>query len=210
MRDPLLEEVDADIRAERMEQLWRRYRKPLLTAAIALILLTAANSVWQQYRQERGGKLMQQFSTAQALLDAGDAAKAAEAFAELAHKTGGDKQTIAQIWQSRALVAADKPEDAAAILKKAVSGKPSLWTDIACLRLVSLDNAQNTCLASRKDSPLASERREWQAASLWSAGKHDEAIAILEQLATSADTPEAKRARIGEWLSTLRAEKAGA
>ena len=210
MTDHLLQEVDADMRAERMMQLWARYRRPLMFAVIAIVLGTAAHSIWQYYHEKQGGEMLTRLTTAQQLMVAGKNDEAAAAFGAVASDASGDQRTLAQIWQSRALVAADKKDEAATVLTTAADGKTGLWSDIACLRLASLKGGQAACLASTKDSPLMYQRHEWDAAGLWAAGKHDEAIAALEQLATSPDTSDAMRDRIGQWLATMRSEKPSA
>ncbi len=207
MADSLLSEVDADVRAERAAQLWARYRRPLFTAIALIIALTAADSIWQHFAEKRGGALLMRFTEAQALYDQGKAKEAADAFAAIASDARGETKTMAELWQGRALTAANDTAGAIAVFTTASSGTPGLWADLACLRLASLDSvAATTCLTSGKETPLLNQRREWEAATLWSAGKHDEAIAILEELATSADTSAAARARISQWLGTMHAE----
>jgi hypothetical protein len=207
MVDSLLSEVDADVRAERAAQLWARYRRPLFTAIALVIALTAADSIWQHFAEKRGGALLIRFTEAQALYDQGKAKEAADAFAAIATDTSGETKTMAELWQGRALTAANDNAGAIAIFTSASSGTPGLWSDLACLRLASLDHtAATTCLASSKETPLLNQRREWQAAVLASAGKHDEAVAMFEEIATSQDTSDAARARINQWISTMHAE----
>lgn len=208
MTDSLLQEIDADVRAEKLARLWARWRKPLFTAAALIVAATALNSIWEHYREDRGGKLMVRMSDAAALLEQGKAHEAATAFSALADDMSGEQRVVAQLWQARALMADKKQEEAVAVLSAASHAPAGLWSDIACLRLASLDSSKANCLTNGKDSPLASQRREWQAALLWHAGETDEAIALLEQLATSPDTPDASRERIDQWLATLRSGKA--
>ena len=209
MTDSLLNEVDADVRAERIANLWMRYRMKLLVAIIAIIAATTAATLWQNYQEKRGGELLLRFTDAQALYNQGIRSGAADAFAAIAADTHGDMQTIAKIWQARALAELGKTPEAVAVLTPASAGS-GLWPDVACLRLAGLDTkAAAPCLASKKDSPLINQRHEWQAATVWSEGDHAGAMAILEQLETSADTSEPTRARATEWLATMRAEKTG-
>lgn len=204
MTDSLLQEIDADVRAEKLARLWARWRKPLFTAAALIVAATAASSIWEHYREQRGGALMVRMSDATALLDQGKSQEAATTFAALAEDMSGESRIVAQLWQARALMAAHKQDEAIAVLSTASHAPAGLWSDIACLRLASLDSSKANCLTNGKNSPLLSQRREWQAALLWHAGETEEAIALLEQLATSPDTPDASRERIDQWLSTLR------
>ena len=208
MADSLLNEVDADVRAERLNQLWLRYRFTLLFAVIAIILATAGATLWQNYQEKRGGELLLQFTHAQKLYAKNDFAGAADAFAGLAKTTNGDVSTLAQLWEGRALVKDARTDEATAVFKTAAARNDGIWADIACLRLASVDIDAATCLTSKQESPLANSRHEWHAANLWAAGKKDEAVALLEQLQTSADTSDATRATTAQWLATMRAAPA--
>lgn len=102
MADSLMQEVNADVRAEKMAALWKRYRQPLLVFCIVLVLATAAGQLWQHHRQTRGVEWMTQLVQAQEILAKGDAEGAAEAFAAVAEHATGDARTMAFIWQARA------------------------------------------------------------------------------------------------------------
>lgn len=204
MADHLLDEVNADVRAAQLENLWQRYRKPLAVAIIGVLVLTAVNSIWQHYQEKRGGELLLALVDAKALYDAGKFTDAAQAFEAAAGNAHGENRALTTLWQGRALIAAGEKQKAIAVLKETAQEK-NLWSDLACLRLAGLDEASATCLAATHDSPLASQRRAWQAASDWKSGKTTQAIETLEELATSSSEPEASRAQINQWLATLRA-----
>ena len=89
MTDNLLNEVDADLRAERMHQLWLRHRFTLLLAVVAIILASAGSTLWQNYQEKRGGEQLLAFRNAQALYEKGETQKAAEGFAALTSHTNG-------------------------------------------------------------------------------------------------------------------------
>lgn len=209
MVDHLLQEVDADVRAERMHQLWARNRSKLLFLVVAILVATAGNSIWTAYEQKRGGELLLALTDAQALYSDGKFTEAAAAFETTATAASGDTQTLAQLWQGRALARAGKNPEAISVLKEASIAR-SVWGDLACLRLATLDAAAATCLSDTHDSPLAGQRQEWFAANLWDAGKKAEAAKVLEDLSTAADTTEASRAQLTQWLTTVRANPAAA
>ena len=204
MADQLLQEVDADLRADQLHQLWQQYKRTLLFVVIALLVMTAADSLWQNYREKVGGRHMLALSDAQTLFDQGKYTEAAAAFEKAASEVSGETRTLARLWQGRALVRAGKKPEAIAVLKPASEDR-SLWGDLACLRLAGLDQSAATCLSDTHDSPLAGKRREWHAAGAWQNGDTNEAITTFEELATSSDTTEATRAEITGWLATLRA-----
>jgi len=209
MVDQLLQEVDADLRAERAQQFWRRNRS-LIYSAVALILLATAGQVlWEKHREKKGGELFFLMTDGQNLFAQGKFAEAASAFEKAAAESSGEARTLAQLWEGRALQRDGKKDAAIAVLKTAGSER-TLWGDLACLRLAGIDIAAAACLSDTHDSPLAGKRKEWSAANAWSNGNVDEAITIFEELATSSDTSEVTRAEISGWIATLRANQAPA
>lgn len=206
MKDQLLDEVDADLRAAELSALWKRHHKKLIIAIVLLVLGTAVNSVWSHYEQKRGGERLVALTHAQELYTSGKFTEAAAAFGDIAPTTRGDTRTLALLWQGRALMAAGKKEEAVTALKTAASARASLWADLACLRLAGLDSSAATgCLAATADSPLIAQRRAWAAASDWNAGNNSKAATTLEELATSDSVTEQTRAEVREWLTTIRA-----
>ena len=205
MTDQLIQEIDADLRAAKIDALWKQHHKKLIAAIVALILLVGGQSVWKHYEEKRGGELMLALTSAHALYEQGKFTEAAEAFGASVPIARGDARTLTQLWQGRALMAAGQKTEATAAFKAAASARASLWSDLACLRLASLDKEAATCLGSTQDSPLAAQRRTWQAANDWRDGDKAKAIAALEELATSSSESDASRAQFTQWLATLRA-----
>lgn len=208
MADSLLKEIDEALRADRAGAFWQKHRSAIILFAAALILGTAANSVWQHHRQTKGGELLAALSANEQLLANGKAAEAALGFKTIADDTSGEVKDLALVWQSRAHVAAKQPAEAIAALQLAVKDGHSLWADIACLRLAGLDaKAAAPCLAAKNKSPLAATRAEWSAANLWGEGKTSEAIAALEAHLTNPDTSPDARARLAQWLASMKASQ---
>jgi hypothetical protein len=190
MADNLLQEVDQALRADHAAALWAKHRNTIIAAIAGVILLTAANSVWQHFREVRGGETLQALIESQKLLDDGKPAEA-----------------LALVWQSRALMAQGKKTEAVDALKIAVADGDSLWADIACLRLGGLDAKAATCLDAKKNSPLASTRAEWAAAQAWAKGDRKVAIASIEKLIADKDTSAEARERLAQWLASMNAQE---
>ncbi|MES2984384.1 MAG: tetratricopeptide repeat protein [Pseudomonadota bacterium] len=207
MADSLIREVDEALRADKIDQFWAKYRAAILFFCVALVVATAAVSMWNHYQEKRGGALMLRFAEAQVLFESGTLDEAAAGYAAIAADTSGELRDLAQLWQARALISAEKTSAAVPVLKDAASNGKSLWADIACLRLAGIDAKEATCLSDGKASPLASEKAQWAAASQWAAGDHDGAIASIEkQIADAATSPDA-RARLSQWLLSMKAQK---
>jgi hypothetical protein len=207
MADRLLEEVDEALRADRAGALWAKYRSTIIWCVVALIVGTAGNSIWQHYRESRGGEVMGQLNANQQLFAQGKNKEAADGFGKIAAERGGELKQIAQVWQARALVAADDKAAATAVLKEASNGT-NIWSDIACLRLAGIDaNAAKPCLDAAHESPLATERAEWSAANAWAAGDTEGAVKAIEEEIADANTDTDSRAQLTQWLTAIKAQK---
>lgn len=209
MTDSLLKEVDEALRADRTGALWNRYRLIVILLALALVFATAADSIWQHYRQQLGAQVMLRFNENQRLLKIGKADEAARGFDAIAAAQGGQLRELAQIWQARALVAAGNKSMAIAVLQRAAdSGSNSLWSDIACMRLSGLDTVAATpCLTAGNDSPLRIERAQWAAGIAWGKGDSEAALSGIEQLIADPESSQKARAQLTQWLAVVKARK---
>ena len=209
--DTLLREVDDAVRHDAMVQLIRRYRKPVLAAALALILVTAGHSVWQDYAEKRGGETFALIDQGQHQFESGKYDEAAKNFASAADGSlTGSAKDMAHLWQGRALAKAGRDGEAAAIYENLATkpqGHEAIWPDLACLRLVAIDESKNACLGARGNTPLKTQRDLLLAASLWKQGKTAEAATLLKTLAASEDTPPATRALAQQFAAAVTAPK---
>lgn len=205
MADNLLQEVDAALRADRAAAFWNKHRGTLVGVVIAIILGTAANSVWQQMREAKGAKLLTALTENQRLLEQKDYAKAASGFQQVAAQASGEVKALALIWQSRALVAEGKKAEAAEALSQAAGMNAGLWSDIACLRLAGVDEAKASCLAAKGNSPLMATRAQWAVAQAWAKGDHKDAHARIEAMLADKNLSPEARDRLTQWLAILQA-----
>lgn len=205
-KDSLLLEVDADVRAERMAQLWSRH-KGLFFGFIAVVLLvTIGNAVRKHYVVSQGEQWMVQLNEAQRKLELGQAADAAEGFAAVARATSGETQALVSIWQARALVAAGNMNEAVAVLKLAAASQ-GIWADVACVRLASLAPKEAACLGNKAATPIAPTRHLWEAAAAWEAGDAAKAKDLLAALIGDEKTSDADRQRAVQWLAVIDSAK---
>ena len=209
MADHMIQDVDDALRADKFHEFWRQYRMLFLSIAVALILGTALHGVWQHQREIKGGEMLARLSANEKLLVENKAVEAAQGFGAIAKDASGEFKDLALVWQARALIAADKKEEAVSALKAAVSDGHNLWTDIACLRLAGLDrDAAAPCLAASNSSPLASTRAEWSAANLWAKGDTAGASAAIEKLLANPKTGADSRQRLSQWLASIKSQAA--
>lgn len=207
MVDLLMNEVSADMRAERMAKLWARYRGALLALVAVIVLGTAGYTIWQHQREVRGGEQLARLIQAQDLLTQGKSLAAGEIFGEVAAQTKGDTHELARVWQARAALASGNRPESITLLKP-ISTTHSLWGDIACLTLAGLDAKEATCLTSETPSPLMALRHQWAASAQWSQGDGAGATARLNPLIENPTTPESVREQAKTWRDAIAAEKA--
>lgn len=211
MADLLLGEVDADLRWDRMAKLWMRWRKPIFYAAIGLIVLTGASSVWQAQVQKRAQRNMEVLTEAREAYGKGDYATAYKNFHALSATAGGNLSDLSRLWEARTLLSQKKTADAATLLAQLAEhpkGDQLIWRDLACLRLAGLSGTLPATCNDSKDSPLKPQRDELRAARLVEEGKLDEAKAVLKSIATNDGASSTVRGRAQSLLAALEGEKA--
>lgn len=206
MADDLVREVNEAMRADRTAAFWKKQQGLIIGIVLAIVLAAAAHSIWQSMRESHGGEVMLQLSDNQRLLAAGKAEEAAAGFGEVVKATSGELKALASIWQARALIVAQKTDEAIAVLTP-VSNDGNLWSDIACLRLAGLSAKNATCLSTKKGSPLASERAQWAAAQAWENGEKDAAIASITALIADKNTSQESRVELQQWLGVMKAQQ---
>lgn len=206
--DSLMREVDDAVRRERYEQLWHRYRKPVLWGTSLIIVAMAGTMLWSDYQTKRAGEAMQQLDHAVTLLKQDDAAAAAKEFAALADTSQGEVRDVARLWQARAL-AKDNRADAALTtltdLADHPAGRDLFWRDMACLRLMAAGADVPASCTQASASPLKTQRIEWHAAELWKGGNIKQARVLLEGLAKDENAPQTQRDRANRLLGALAA-----
>ncbi|MBY0462304.1 MAG: tetratricopeptide repeat protein [Alphaproteobacteria bacterium] len=74
--DEFLEEVEQDIRHERLEKLWKEYGKTVIIAVVGVLALTAGFMAWKNHQHKQYLVLSEQFVGAQNLIAQGKTAEA--------------------------------------------------------------------------------------------------------------------------------------
>ncbi len=211
MNDEVMREIDQDVRREKMQRLWKQYRKPLIGVVILLVIITAGSSIYGDYKSKKAGEAMFALDSAIQKLQQGNAKQAATDFAALADDGNGELRDIARLWQARAQAMSDNAKGALATLNDVASkpaGSDLIWRDMACLRLLAANADAPKACASTSDSPLRAQRLEWRAALLWEQGKTEEASVLLRSIADDEATPDSQRERARRLLRALPAKAA--
>lgn len=199
-----LQEIDDALRADRLEQFWKKHGKTLLIAALAIVLFAGASAWWKHHLQGLRAEqttLLLRADTAQ------KESKSEEAITLLTQAAGGREQGVAALASLKlAHLYRDRKEtDKALVLYRkvaAMKGIDESVTDAAALEANML---------SAKDAPLdtgiyAPLQSEVTAARLMKEGKTKEAREIWEMLAKNMTIPATIRTRAQEVLVSLPKE----
>ncbi len=213
----IFREVEEDVRREQALKLWRAYGKYVIVAAVAVVLGIGGKVGWDKYQREKSIAESARFDSAVALLDKGDAAAAAAAFANLAKDAGEGYAALARLREAQALIAAGKRDEAVAALD-AIAADEALDRGIRDLAaLIAVLDVIDTAPADeveRRLAPLVSgdsvwrvNARELQGLAALRRGERDKAREIFNALSEEANLPPALRRRVTEYMAILGGAK---
>ncbi|MBT3171389.1 MAG: tetratricopeptide repeat protein, partial [Rhodospirillaceae bacterium] len=161
----IFREVDEDIRHERYQKLWRRYRWYLLGVTLALIIAVAAFVIIKERNEARREDEGRQFAAALGELEAGQPKGAAATFLALADTTDSGYLALARLRAADALVLAGDVTGAVALYDQlsADSRADQLYRELAVLLAAErvLDRAGPDEVMQRL-APLVSGDGPWR------------------------------------------------
>jgi hypothetical protein len=206
-------EVDEAVRHEQYKKLWDRYGILAIVGACLIIAGVAGYNGWVYWRDKQAGDAGAQFTQALNLAKSGDAAKAREAFTQLAEKGPAGYQVLAR-FQLAATEAKAGDTD------KAVAGYDALSSDAsvdeilkgyatieaATLKLTSADYAEmERRLRSLTEgtSPWRFSARELLGLSAYKLDNMQEAEKQFTALAGDESTPSNMRERANMMLALI-------
>jgi hypothetical protein len=217
--DPLMREVNEELRREQMEKLWQKYQNVILGGA-ALVIATVGGYKWLEARNlsaiDKSGAA---FNAAQSLVSQGKTDEATKALEALATSSSGGYAALARLQTAANHVKAGKTDDAAAVydtLAKDSAVDPT-FQGYAQMQsaLLRLDKADFTEMQNRltpllgDTSPWRFNARELLGLSAQKAGKPDEAKKILEPLIGDLQAPRSIVERAKMVLGNIVAAELG-
>jgi hypothetical protein len=216
----IFDEVDEDLRAERAQQMLRRYG--VLIAAVLVLVVAGAGGweAWRWYTARQDAAAANDYLSAMALADAlpatADAAARVPgiaAFESIAATAPPGYRTLARLRLAALQAGAGKPQDAAATWNAiaADSGADPLLRDLANLLWAQqgVDNGDPALVEARlkplvaADNPWHQIAQEYMALLDIRIGKLDEAKATLQALSSDLTAPEGLRGRAAGLLDRL-------
>ena len=209
MVDLLLDEVNQDVRRERLFRFLSQQKKPLIYAVIALILGTAGASVYTHYANKAAEKSMQTLTAGREAVALKNTVGAEKYFTALSTEAAGDVRDMANLWRARGLRQQQKNEEAKAVLLKLAespAGEDLIWRDLACIELASFQPMPAVC-ASNETSPLKPQRLELKAAELIAQQQPKEAAALLSLIVADEATSSTAKARTKALLNAIESAR---
>jgi hypothetical protein len=102
----IVREIEEDLRAERMQVLWKRYGTLVIAAAALIVAAAGGYSWWREHQAGIHAVEGERYAAALSLADQGDKASAAAAMAAIAKDSGAGYATLADL--SAAALEADR------------------------------------------------------------------------------------------------------
>jgi hypothetical protein len=209
----IFREIEEDLRAERMQLLWKRYGAVVIALAVLIVAAAGGYSWWRDHEAGIHAAEGERYAAALALADQGDKASAAAAMVAIAKDAGAGYATLSEL--SAAALEGDRGDVDGAIARyDALSKNESVdknFRDLAVLlgAYYRVDRDAPDAFA-RLMTPLTAEDNPWRYSareliglSQLKAGDEAGARTSFQHLSDDATAPAAVRARAAELLASL-------
>ena len=160
----IFQEVDEEVRRERLKQFWDRYSLLIIAACVLIVAAIGGWRGYDWYVQREAAAAGARFEAAAALMDQGKTKEAEAAFADIAKSAPGGYPTLARLREANALASTDKAAAVKAYEAVAQNGSvPALLQDLASVRagLLLVDTASLSDMQRRLE-PLADSGRAFR------------------------------------------------
>ena len=214
----IFQEVDEEVRRERLEKLWKQYGHYIVAA---LILVLACVGAWRGYvywEERKAAEAGAAYEAASTLADGGKHTEAQAAFAKLASDGTAGYRTLARFREAAQLGLSDAKAAVAAY--DALASDASLGQslqDLAAVRagLLLVDTAPYQELRTRieplaaPDRPFRHSARELLAFGAWRAGDNAAARKWIDTVIADPETPSTIRSRVDVLAALMPPEAKG-
>jgi hypothetical protein len=209
----IFREIDDELRRENLLQLWSRYSRYIIAAAVVLALIAAGIFAWRTHLASELQTQANRYSAALSLARQGKEQEAAKLFADVA-STGGGYGIPAAFQQAALLVKIGDRQGAIAVYDRLAASTDvgREYRDLAVLLSVMYQlpegDPQN---AIERLAPLTQDGNPWHATALdmtaaakLKAGDRGGALDIYQKLADDLAAPRDLRARAAEMAAALK------
>lgn len=160
----IFNEIEEDLRRERMARLWKRFGPVLVAIAVLIVAAIAGWRAWEWYSARQAQEAGARYEAALQLARDGKSAEAGTALQSLVGEAPGGYALLARFRAATELAETDKPGAAAAFESIAQDiAVPAAVRDLARIRaaLILVDTGSQADVASRVE-PLAAAGNNWR------------------------------------------------
>jgi hypothetical protein len=211
----IFNEVDEEIRRERLNKIWERYGTLIVAAAVLIVAGVGGWRGYEYYQSKKAAETGTTFQQAMTLNTDGKTDEAEAIFQKLGTESSGSYRDMARIQQAITLAKKDPKAGVAAFDAIVADGStPPLMKDVAALRagFLLVDTAPYEDMQKRIEPLTASERpfrnsaRELLALSAWKAGNKPETKKWVELISNDPTASGGIRNRITVMQALLAAD----
>ena len=206
----IFQEVDEEVRRERLRQIWERYANYIIAAMVVLVLGIGGYRAYQWWEAKKAAETGARYETATALLTEGKTAEGEAALSRIAAEGTAGYRALARLREAAVIGSRDAPAAAKIYESVASDGSaPGLLQDLARVRagLLLMDTASFPELRGRLEvaagpnRPFRHTARELLAFSAWRAGDAAAAKQWTDMIIADNATPAATRQRVDVLLA---------
>ncbi len=212
----IFQEVDEEIRRERLRKLWDQYGILIIAACVLLVVGVGGWRTYEWWEAKKAAEAGTAFQAAIALANEGKNKEAEEAFGKLATTGPAIYRTLAR-FREAAEVARRDPKAAVAIYDRlaAENSAGRVLQDLAALRAATIlvDTAPYSEIVQRLEPLTAPDRtfrhsaRNMLALAAWRAKDPTAMQRWADMIFADADTPSGTRGQIQMLLALAESEK---
>jgi len=217
-RDPILRELESEVRREQLAKLWDRYGLYAVALAVVIVLGVGGYQWWQARSLAASQEAGARYQAAVQLAEQGKTEEARKALESIVQEGPAGYASLARLQLAGEAASAGKKDEALAAYEAiaADSGVDQLMRQYAELQIASLkvDTADFTEMQNRL-TPLTGENNAWRHSarellglSAYRAGRLEEARQIFLELAADQQTPPSVRERSGIIMGLITSAEA--
>lgn len=199
--DHIIQEIDDDLKRERLQNLWRNFGSHIVTLSIVILIGTVGIVGWKEYRDARDQEATDSLVFARELIESKKEDKALALLEEKVPAMRGSVSYIGKLWLAQLYMNVGKQDKAEGLLAEVTAQKD----EVELAAYANLLSSKNNERFSNKDM-FRALLQEKQALAALQQGDRMQAARILKALEEDATTPNSLRTRANLMLITLEKE----
>jgi hypothetical protein len=209
----IFQEVEEDVRRERLEKLWKQYGDYVFVAVAAVAIGVAGYKLWDRYELQQKYNAAKTFTAAQEAADAGNANSAAQTFAKLSKTAPGGYAALSKLAEANSLMMAGNRTGALQLYKEIADKGEAPLADVARIRAAwaMVEFAPRSEIEPLL-APINNDQSEWRtmareilAYADYRAGALQQAQKEFQALADDKNVPRTMHQRVDAMATFLKA-----